>query len=139
MAGLVIPDLVNFRKKSKRVLFFLFFEIFQRNKKHSEAFTVFFSKMLVVHFMSTTNRSQIPVVTVTEDFKSLMNEYVVHHEITESVNGNADANVKLDVATGKNSKEHQQHAGDGENQEESIVFFKETGMTLMVIAMQDPQ
>jgi len=139
MAGLVIPDPVNFRKKSKRVLFFLFFEIFQRNKQHSETLTVFFTEMFMMHFVCASDGSEIPVVAVAEDFKSLVNEYVVHHEITESVNGDADANVKLDVATGKNSKEHQQHARDGENQEESIVFFKETGMTLMVIAMQDPQ
>jgi hypothetical protein len=117
----------------------LILEIFQGYKQHTEAFTVFFSKMLVVHFVSTTNCSQIPVVTVTEDFKSLMNEYVMHHEITESVNGDADSNVKLDVATCKNSKEHQQHAGDGENQEEGIIFFKEPGMTLMVVAVEDPQ
>jgi hypothetical protein len=127
------------RKKSKRVLFDFFSEIFQRNQKHTKAFAVFFSQMLVMHFMSTANCPEIPVVAVAENFESLVNEYIVHHKIAKSVNGDSDAYVKLDVATGKDTEEHQQHAWDRKNQEEGIIFFKESCVPLMVIAVQDPK
>lgn len=107
MAGVVIPDLVNFRKKSKRLLFFLLFEIFQRNKQHSEALTVFFAEMLVMHFVGASDGSEIPVVAVAEDFKSLVNEDIVHHEVAKPVNSNSDTDIQFDITSGKYTKEHQ--------------------------------
>ena len=56
-------------------------EVFKRNEQHSEAFTVFFSDVLVMHLMSSPQCTEVRVLRVTHDFQSLVNEDVMNEEI----------------------------------------------------------
>lgn len=92
-----------------------------------------------MHLVCSSDGPEVPVVAVAEDFKPLMDEDVVNKKITEAVNSNAYTDIKLDVAAGQYTEEHEQHAGEGEDEEEGVVFFKEAGMTLVMVAVQDPK
>lgn len=49
-------------KKSPQLRDFLIFKVFQRNNQHSETFSVFFSYVFVMHFVSTSNSFSITII-----------------------------------------------------------------------------
>lgn len=93
----------------------------------------------MVHFMGSSDSSEVPVVTVAHDFESLVNKNVVHQKITKSINCDTDTHEQAVIITVEHPKKHQQKTRNGENQKEQIVPFEETCMSLMMIPMQQPK
>jgi len=71
---------------------YLVFKVFQWWNQHSKAFTPFFAGVFMVHFVCTSNGFGITVISIPEQFKPLVNEYVVDKKIGESVSENSQSN-----------------------------------------------
>ncbi len=73
-----------------RMLIFLFFKIFKRYQQHSETFAMFFIEMFVVHFVCSSDGSQVPVVAVSEYFETLMDKNIVNQKVAKTINRNSN-------------------------------------------------
>lgn len=71
--------------------------ILERNEKHAEALTLFFVKMLVMDLVSATQAFEVWAFCVSEPFKTLVDEYVMHQKISHTVNSYTYSNIKLDI------------------------------------------
>ena len=114
-----------------------FFEIFERHEQHPKALAVFLAQMFVVDFVRLTNGHQVHILGPFEQGEALVNEDVMHHEVSESVKCNASANPKADVVM-KASCDEAISAGHRENQEEGIVLFEKTGRSCVMVFMEVP-
>jgi hypothetical protein len=83
-----------------------------------------FVEMLVMHFMCSSDSSQIPVIAVAENFKALMNKDIMYQKVTQSVNGNSNPYKKTDVVSIQNSEKYQKETGNSEYQKEGIISFE---------------
>ena len=61
-----------------------------------------------------------------EPIESAVNVNIVDEEVNESVDGDANADEKRPMVGGDGSDDVACHAWDGEDEEEEVVFFKES-------------
>jgi len=92
-----------------------------------------------MHFVCFADGAHVGVVGAAEETETLVDEHVVHQEISKSVSRNADTDEQADVVPVHDAEHHQDGAGDGEDEEEGIVLFEETGFGLVVVFVEDPQ
>lgn len=92
----------------------------------------------MMHFMCFTDGAEINIIGATEKIKTLVDEDIVHQEICEPIDGDSESDVKAVIHTVSNTEKNQDHAGDGEDQEEGIVLFKESRFRLMMIFVEVP-
>jgi hypothetical protein len=98
-----------------------------------------FVQVLVVHFMRAPDRCEITVLTVPEKAEALVNENIVHQEISETINGNTKADEEQEIITVLHSDKKADDTGNGEDQEEEIIVLEETLRLLVVMVfVQDP-
>src|SRR5690606_14307568 len=69
----------------------LLFKIFKRYPKHSKTFPFIFSKMFVVHFMSSSNSFCISVIGISKYLEPLVYEYIMNGKISNTVCQDAQA------------------------------------------------
>jgi hypothetical protein len=82
----------------------------------------------------------IGIVASTEPFESLMNDHIVYKEVCKSISHNSKPNrMQPPHARGLHPIHDAKHAGDGKNDEESIVLFKEPRLYLMMVLVQIPE
>jgi hypothetical protein len=85
---------------------------------------MFFVEMLVMHFVCSSDSSQIPVIAVAENFKALMNKDIMYQKVTQSVYGNSNSNKKPNIVSIQNSEKYQKETGNSEYQKECIISFE---------------
>jgi hypothetical protein len=107
-------------------------------EEHTEAFSLFFSQMLVMNFMGLANRSEIYVISSLKPIKSSVNKNVVYQEIAETVKCDSETDKKHPRKSIHHTEHDKKPRRYGEYQKEHIVFFKETGLGSMVIAVKIP-
>jgi hypothetical protein len=62
-----------------------FLQVFQRHYQHSEAFTVLFLQMFVVHLMCLSYRQKVWIARALQPFDPLMDEYLMYQEISDPI------------------------------------------------------
>lgn len=97
--------------------------------------------MFVVDFMRFSDSPEIHIVCPAKQLETLVDEDVVHQEIGSAIYGDANTHPKFWICPARHRAEiDERHAGNGENQEEEIVFFKKTIIVrLVVVPMKNPQ
>ena len=114
-----------------------FSEISHRDPQHAEAFTVFFSKVLVVNLVRLSDGCEIGVFGVSEPIEAAVDKHVVDEEVAEAICCDAHSNPDAKV-TGRTSGYDTPCAWHSENEEEGIVLFEEAGLVLVVVPMEIP-
>jgi hypothetical protein len=123
---------------SQHSVFVLRAEITHRYNQHPEIFTVFLVQVFVVNFVRAADAQYIPVAPVAQQFESLVDDNVVYDEITKPIHRNTYTDIQPEII--KHQPGHVTvRAGNGENHEERIVFFKKALFPLVVIAVEIPQ
>jgi hypothetical protein len=119
----------------------LFFvpEILKWNQQHAEAFSVLGTQVLVMHLVRPAYGPQVPVVAVAHEFEALVNENIMHQEVTATIQRDTDTHEKFNVVSVDDTKEHEQETGNGEDQEEGVVPFKKSLVALVVVAVKYPK
>jgi hypothetical protein len=118
----------------------LLLEIFKGDKEHTEAFPVLLAQVLVVDFVCPADAPGIPVIGVSEDFKSLVDKDIMHQEIGDSICQDPQANgpslPEICIGGGHDKR----HADHGIEYEESVIAF-EPGIVVfpVVVPVEAPQ
>lgn len=112
-------------------------EIFQGHPQHAKALTVFLVEVLVVHFVGFADGGKVGVLGVSEPTEPPVNEYVVNQKVAESIGGDACAYPKPEITINA-ACDKAPSTGNGENQKEGVVLFEESGLVLVVIAVEIP-
>ena len=107
--------------------------------EHPKALTLFLVQVLMVHLVCPADSSYIGVITPSKPFETLVNDHIMDHKISRSVRHNAKADGLHPPYAIKGTKKDQQHTGNGEDDKEPVILFKEPGLFLMVIAVQVPK
>ena len=108
------------------------------NVKHTKAFAIVLFKMFMVHLMRPPDGSYVCVPAFAEPFKTLVNDYVMHHKISEAISHHAETDGHQPPHVIDTSKYDRQHARDCENEKEAVIFLKKAWFYLVMIFMQYP-
>ena len=81
--------------------------------------------MFVVDFVRLANGHEVGVFGPLEPRETPVDEDVMHQEVGQTIEGNARTNPEPEVSC-EASRNEAVGAGDGENEEESVVFFEES-------------
>ena len=92
MASRSMRRYVNFIRYSGPV-----FKIFHRHPEHSETFAILFAEVFVMGFMRSSYGFELVVVCISENFKTLMDEYIVYEEVGKAVKSDAQSGVKQKI------------------------------------------
>jgi len=92
----------------------------------------------VVHFMSPAQGSYISIVAAGKPFKSLVDDDFMHQEVGKAIQGKSGADGDHPIHFIYNSQHDKQPAWYGEDEEESIILFKETRAFLVMVFVQVP-
>lgn len=115
------------------------FPVFTVNIQHTKALPVLLAQMLMVHLMGPADGAYISIPTSGEPLETLMDDHVMHHEIGETIRHDPETD-RLHPPDPVLASEHdQQHAGYGKYDKKSVVLLEESGLHLMMIAMQIPE
>lgn len=63
------------------------------HQEHTKALPIFLVQVFVVHFVRTPDSPKVEIITVPEELKPLVNEYVVYREISEAIGSDAYADI----------------------------------------------
>lgn len=116
-----------------------FLPILFRYEQHSEAFPIKPVEVLMVHFMRPANSANIGIAAAGKPFHALMNNNIMYQEVGKSICHNTEPYRLHPPLRLKCAEIYQQHAGNGKNDKEGIVLFKETWFRLVMIPMQVPE
>ena len=89
----------------------LHFIVLERDEQHPETLPMLLTQMFVVHFVRFAQSYQVFVVGVFEPLKSLMDQDIVYHEITKSVECDSEPYEKQIVHTSLYAKIKKDDAG----------------------------
>ncbi len=92
----------------------------------------------VMNFMCSSDAIHISVVQFSEPAKALVNDYIMYEEIGKAIKSDANANHQPKVIE-HDTGDEAIGTGYSKYEKESIVFFKETFMSLMMVTMQIPE
>ena len=97
------------------IVFFNFLPVLEMNEQHSKAFALFFLQMLVVHFVCPAHYTNILIVAACQNLKSLMNNDVVYHKISNAIQQDAATDGNHPAVIIECAKQKKQHAGYSKN------------------------
>jgi len=109
------------------------------NEKHTEAFTFMPVEVLVVHLMGPADRTYIIAVCFAEPFEPLVNDHIVHQEISKTICHDAKTDRLHPPYIIKCAEIDQQYTWYCEDDKECIILFKKTRLYLVMIFMQIPE
>ena len=107
--------------------------------QHSERFSFLFSKMFMMHFMRPPDSSYIDIIGTGKPFKSLMNDHIMHHKISNAISHDAKTNCLQPIHFIIGSKQNAKKTGNCKNQKKASFFSKNPGPFLMMIFVQVPE
>ena len=95
----------------------------------------------MVHFMRPADSLEIRVIGIPEQLETLVDEYVVNHKISKTIQCDAYADPKFWVSDAiLGAQERQQKTRHSKNKEEEIVFFKKSRVVaVVVVAVEVPK
>ena len=99
-------------------------EVFYWNPQKSKTLAMFFMCMFMMLLVSSSNSKQIGVFGVFENFKSLMNENIMHKKISHSVQCNSYSYIKIGVKIFDGSIIHQSNRRNCEYGKKIIISFR---------------
>src|SRR5690606_18462682 len=115
-------------------------EIFERHVQKSETFAIFFSRVLVMLFVSPAKCQKIRVFGVCENFKPLMNKNIMYKKIRHSVQHYAQSDKEQIIEVVQRTEVHQGNGWQGKNHKEIVVLFKSALIAMVVVVpVQNPQ
>ena len=94
--------------------------------------------MFVMHFMCPAYGTYIGIIATVEPFKALMNDYFMHQEISDAIQGKTCTDADHPVLFINYAQHNQQPARYGKYEEEGIILFEKTRALLMMVAVQVP-
>lgn len=92
-----------------------------------------------MHFVGLADRAEIQIVGTAKPFETLVNEYIVHQEITDAIQQNAKPNPDPNVIPRHHSGHDAEPTGNCKNQKKGIVLFKKARLLGVVIIVQYPK
>jgi hypothetical protein len=100
-------------------------KIFSGYDEHTKGFGSMLALCFMMYFMGFANGTKIGVIGALQPREALMNENVMYQEIAETVECNSDSCIEFPISMIQGSAQGKEHSGNGENQEEEVVSFKE--------------
>jgi hypothetical protein len=97
-----------------------------------------FIKVFVVHLMRPTYCTHIGIIATGKPFKALVNDYIMHQEISKTVSHDTKAYSLQPVHFIYRSEEYTQKAWYREDDKEGIILFKKTRPFLVMVFVQVP-
>jgi hypothetical protein len=94
--------------------------------------------MAVVHFMRPADGTDISAFAAVEPFETLVDDDIMHQEISRSIGHDAKANSLHPPDLLYSSEKYQQHARYGKDHKEPVVVLKKTGLLLLIVAVKKP-
>ena len=113
-------------------------QVFPGNPQHTKTFTVLLIQMFMMHLMRPPDTSYIRIIAPGKKLYSLVNYYIMYHEICKTVHGYARTYGGKPGLVAKCAKQNAEDARNREYQEKHIIFFKKTVTFLMMVFMQIP-
>src|SRR5688572_6102072 len=95
--------------------------------------------MTMMHFVRPAYGAHISIIGAGKPFKALVNDHIVHHEISKAIGHYAKAYCLQPVHFAQCTEKNTKKARHREDDEEGIVLFKKTGLRLMMILVQVPE
>jgi hypothetical protein len=96
--------------------------------------------MFVVDFVGPSDPTCIPVVSIAEHFKALMNKNIMNEKIGQSISKNAKSNREASPKTIAVPTDKAKDTHDSVKNKERIIAFPPTSMVfVMMVFMEDPQ
>lgn len=117
-----------------------FLPILQWNEQHPKTFTFFFTKVLVMNLVGFADRPEVTIISPGKPLKTLVDEDVVNKKVCDAVKQDPQPNVDQEAQLGVDrTKNETTCAWYGKNEKESIVLFKESRSSNVVVFVQVPQ
>ena len=96
--------------------------------------------MFVVHFMRSSHGFRITIISISEQFKSLVDKDVVNGKISQTISENAQANCQTNFEYIILPKQKETNTYYGVKNEKGIIAFKPRIMVFfVVISVKIPQ
>lgn len=93
-----------------------------------------------MHLVRFPDGTDVKIIAARKQAEPLVNNDLVHHEISESVSGDADTDEeKIKQFIIMRTEPHQDHGRNGEDDKEPIVLFEEPFARPMMILVQRPE
>lgn len=92
----------------------------------------------MVHFMCFSNGTEIYIVCSGQPLETLVNKYIVHQEIRNTVKQDTESNEKQVIDAVDGAQGHEDHARYSKDEEEDIVAFEDARFRLMMVAVEMP-
>ncbi len=98
-----------------------------------------FAQMLVMHLVGSPDRPEINRIGIPENFKALVDKYIMHQKVGKSVQRNTQSYPEKVIETLVQANCETGNARRSENHKEVIILFKEiTVVALVMIVVQEP-
>ena len=114
-------------------------EVFLGYIEHPKALAILFAQVFVVYFVRPAQCQEVPHLCVSKPLEPLVDQYIVHQEVSDPIERDAHSDKQQYIDLGLQTSDHQQRAGQGKYQKESIVFLKELALGAVVVFVQIPQ
>jgi hypothetical protein len=115
-----------------------FLEVFERHNQHPKTLPLILALVFVMHLMRLSDGSEVPIVGIVKPFETSMDEHIMYQEIGNSIEQNAQSDIKPEIIARHHAKHDEQPTGDGINQKKYIIAFKNVLVRFMVILVEIP-
>src|SRR5688572_5061799 len=109
------------------------------NVQHAKRFSFVPVQVLVMHFVRPADSAHIRVARMREPFETLMDDHIMHEEVSKSIRHHAKSYSLQPVYTFQRAEKNTQKAGNSEDDEEGIVLFKKARFGIVMIFVQVPE
>ena len=89
--------------------------------------------MLVVHFVRPAHAFEISVVDIPENFKALVDKYIMNEKVGKPIYRNAKPDPEQKVVVVGLSDPQKGNSGDCEDEKEEIIVFKKSGRFFLMM------
>jgi hypothetical protein len=116
-----------------------FIPVFPCYEQHTKTFTLVTVKVPVMHFMRPPDGPDIPVITAGEPFEPLVNDDIMHQEISKAISHDPKTDRLHPPYMIVCAKPYQQHTRNRKDDKEGIILFKEARFYLVMVSVQIPE
>ena len=91
-----------------------------------------------MHFVRFSDGHKIGVFCPLEPLESLVNEYIVHQKIRQSIGCDSGAYPYAEVSSSHRAGDEAPGTWNGENQKERVILLEETRLVHVEICVEEP-
>lgn len=117
----------------------LFLKVFPRNDQHPKTFAIFFPQMFMMHLMSPSNSTCVPIVGISKQLETLVYKDIMNGKISQTVGENPQANRQSyfkDVVLPKQKEANADHSI--KDKERVVALEPRVVVFLMMICVEFP-